>query len=178
MAAAISCEATKGPKFRLGVPHSLALQPLVQSNKPWWIAPPSNTVSEYMMVPTGIHLPCCHPASSSATYHPMASSIMVKSLDLSESLVDEREALATYRRLAEESSLSEKIATLLVNNMGRKKLEDLEDLSEPQVEDKIIPAITQLDTPLVMGSRLKSLSKHTRGSRGLMGAEAEDNSGG
>ena len=46
--------------------------------------------------------------------------------------------------------------------MGCKKLEDLEDLSEPQVEDKIIPAITQLDTPLVMGSRLKKLIKAIR----------------
>ena len=71
MAAAISCGTAKRLQFRLGVPHSPALQPLVQSNKPWWIAPPSNTVSEYMMVPTGIHLPCCHPASSPATYHPM-----------------------------------------------------------------------------------------------------------
>ena len=87
---------------------------------------------------------------------------MVKSLDLSESLVDEREALATYRRLAEEAGLSEKIATLLVNNMGCRTLEDLENLSEAQVEDKIIPAITDLDTPLVMGSRLKKLIKAIR----------------
>ena len=78
-----------------------------------------------------------------------------QSLGLSESLVDEREALATHRRLAEEAGLSEKIATLLVDNMGYRTLEDLEDLSEAQVKDKIIPATTDLDTPLVMGSRLK-----------------------
>ena len=85
-----------------------------------------------------------------------------QSLGLSESLVDEREALATHRRLAEEAGLSEKIATLLVDNMGYRTLEDLEDLSEAQVEDKIIPAITDLDTPLVMGSRLKKLIKAIR----------------
>ena len=89
----------------------------------------------------------------------MASSITVESLDLGEALVDEAEALVTYRRLAVKAGLSEKIATFLVNDMGCRRLEDLENVSEAQVDEKIIPAITGLDVPLVMGSRLKKLIK-------------------
>ena len=82
----------------------------------------------------------------------MASSSMVESLDLGEALVDEREAMATYKRLAEKAGLSEKIATFLVSTMGCRTLEDLENVSEVQVDEKIIPAIADLDVPLVMGS--------------------------
>ena len=45
------------------------------------------------MVPTGLHLPWCHPASPCATYYRMASSIMVESLDLGKALGDDRKAL-------------------------------------------------------------------------------------
>ena len=38
-------------------------------------------------------------------------------------------------------------------------VEDLENVSEAQVDEKIIPAIADLDVPLVMGSRLKKLIK-------------------
>ena len=40
---------------------------------------------------------------------------------------------------------------------GCRTLEDLENVSEAQVDEKIIPAIADLDVPLVMGSRLKKL---------------------
>ena len=92
----------------------------------------------------------------------MASSITIESLDLGEALVDEAEALVTYKRLADKAGLSEKIAIFLVNDMGCRTLEDLENLSEAQVDDKIIPAITDLDIPLVMSSRLKKLIKAIR----------------
>ena len=53
-------------------------------------------------------------------------------------MVDERRALVTYKRLAVKTGLSEKIATLLVSNMGYTTREDRENLSEAQVDDKII----------------------------------------
>ena len=43
--------------------------------------------------------------------------------------------------------------------MGCRRLEDLENVSEMQVDEKIIPAVKDLDVPLVMGSRLKKLIK-------------------
>ena len=150
-------------QFRLGILRSPALQPLVENNRAWWIAPPSNTVPEFMMVPTGLHLPYFHPAASFATHYHMSSSITVESLDLGEALVHEEEALATYRRLAEEAGLSERIATLLVSNMGYRTLEDLENVSGAQVEDKSIQAIIDLDIPLVTCSRLEKLIKAIRG---------------
>ena len=52
---------------------------------------------------------------------------------------------------------------MLVNNMGCGTLEDLENVAKAQVEDKSIPAITDLDTPLVMSSRLEKLIKAIRG---------------
>ena len=70
----------------------------------------------------------------------MASSITVESLDLGEALVDEKDALVTYKRLADKAGLSEKIATFLVSTMGCRTLEDLENVSEVQVDEKIIPA--------------------------------------
>ena len=96
-----------------------------------------------------IHIPCMHHVSGSilaCLEHPttrshcypslgtsvtdinMASSITVDSLDLGEALVDEKEALATYKRLAGKAGLSEKIATFLVNDMGCRTLEDLENV--------------------------------------------------
>ena len=65
--------------------------------------------------------------------------------------------MATYKRLAEHAGSSEKIATLLVSNMGYRTREDLETWSGAQVDDKIIPGITDLDIPLVTSSRLKRL---------------------
>ena len=46
--------------------------------------------------------------------------------------------------------------------MGCRTLEDLENVSEAQVDEKIIPAITDLDVPLVISSRLKKLIKAIR----------------
>ena len=39
--------------------------------------------------------------------------------------------------------------------MGYRTLEDLENVAEAQVDEQIIPAITDLDVPLVMDRRLK-----------------------
>ena len=82
----------------------------------------------------------------------MASFSIVESLDLGKALVDEKKALVTYKRLAGKTGLSEKIATLLVSNMRCTTREDRENLSEAQVDDKIIPAITDLDIPWVMST--------------------------
>ena len=40
--------------------------------------------------------------------------------------------------------------------MGCRTLEELEDVSEAQVNEKIIPAITDLDDPLDTSSRLQN----------------------
>ena len=61
--------------------------------------------------------------------------------------------------------------------MGYRTLEDLKNMSEVQVDEKIIPAIADLEVTLVMGSRLRKLIKvETRSMGGLMGPEAEGNS--
>ena len=46
--------------------------------------------------------------------------------------------------------------------MGCRILEDLEIVSEEQVDEKIIPAIADLDVPLVTSSRLKKAIKAIR----------------
>ena len=56
MTVAISCETTRRLQFRLRVPRSPALQPLVGEDKPWWTTLPANIVSELMMVPIGLQL--------------------------------------------------------------------------------------------------------------------------
>ena len=47
--------------------------------------------------------------------------------------------------------------------MGHRTLKDLENMSEVQVDEKIIPAIADLEVTLVMGSRLRKLIKSRRG---------------
>ena len=162
MAVAISRGTAKEPQFRRGALHIPALQPLVEDNRSCWQTLPSNTVSGFTMVPAGLHFPWCHQASSFATYYHMASSIMVESRDLGETLVDEEEALVTYKRLTGKTGLNEKIATLLVSNMRCTTLEDRENPSEAQGDDKIIPAITDLNIPSVMSRRVKKLIKAIR----------------
>ena len=63
MAVAISCEAAERLQFRLKVPRSPALQPLVGDDRSWWITLPPNTVSEFMMVPIGLQIMLCPPES-------------------------------------------------------------------------------------------------------------------
>ena len=61
MAVAVSCETAKRLQFRLSVPRSPALQPLVGGDRSWWTTLPANTVSELMMVPIGLQLMLCPP---------------------------------------------------------------------------------------------------------------------
>ena len=75
----------------------------------------------------------------------------------------QEDALVTYKRLAEKSGLDERIAIFLVNIMGCRTLEDLGNVTELQVDEKIVPAIANLDTPVVMSSRLKKLIKTVQG---------------
>ena len=63
MAVAISCETAKRQQFRLSVPRSPALQPLIGGDRSWWTTLPANTVSELMMVPIGLQLMLCPPRS-------------------------------------------------------------------------------------------------------------------
>ena len=57
--------------------------------------------------------------------------------------------------------------------MGCRTLEDLENVSEAQVDEKIIPAIADLGVPLVTSSRLKRLIKAIREGAGSHGTEIE-----
>ena len=61
MAVAISCETAKRFQFRLSVPRSPALQPLVGGDRSWWTLLPANTVTELIMVPIGMQLMLCPP---------------------------------------------------------------------------------------------------------------------
>ena len=55
--------------------------------------------------------------------------------------------------------------------MGYRALEDPENVSEAQLNEKIIPAITDLDVPLVTSSRPKKLIKAIREAARSHGAE-------
>ena len=56
--------------------------------------------------------------------------------------------------------------------MGCRTREDLEDVSEAQVDEKIIPAITDLDVPLVITIRLRSQSRRYERQRRSHGTES------
>ena len=58
--------------------------------------------------------------------------------------------------------MNERIATLLVSDMRCTTRKDREKPSEAQVDDRVIPAITDLNIPSVMSSRLKELIKAIR----------------
>ena len=90
----------------------------------------------------------------------MASSIMVESCDLGETLADEKEALVTCKRLT--GNMDERIATLLASNMRCTTLVNREDPSGAQGDNKIIPAITDLNISSAMSSRMKKLIKAIR----------------
>ncbi len=71
------------------------------------------------------------------------------------SLQLQKDALVVCKRLAEEAILDLRVSTLADSTIGCRPLEGLESTSEVQEDERIIPAITNLDVPLVMVSRLK-----------------------
>ena len=85
-------------------------------------------------------------------------------------LLLQKDALVIYKRLAEKASLDLRVSTLVASTIGCRTLEGLENTSEVQADERIIPAITDLDVPLVMGSRLKepikAIQETARVSRG------------
>ena len=80
--------------------------------------------------------------------------------------------MVTHKRLAEKAGLSEKIATFLVSTVGCRTVEDPENVSEAQADEETIPAIADLDVPLVMGSRPKELIKQYRRLQGFRGTRS------
>ena len=92
----------------------------------------------------------------------MASSILVESCDLGETLVDEEKALVTCKHLTGEKCMSEKIATLLASNMRCTTRVNRENPSEAQGDDKIIPTITDLNSSSAMSSRMKEVIEEIR----------------
>ena len=58
-----------------------------------------------------------------------------------------------YKSLAESASLDLEVSTLVTSTSGCRTLGDLGNTSEVQAGERIIPDITYLDVPLVMGNR-------------------------
>ena len=92
--------------------------------------------------------------------------------------------------MADKAGFDEKTATRLVSAIGCRMvlilimapvvvmtLEDNEDVSEMQADEKIILAIADLDVPLIMGSRLKKLIKAIQEAQVLLGLEARRSGG-
>ena len=67
----------------------------------------------------------------------------------------QKDALVIYKRLTEKANLDLRVSTFVASAIGCRTLEDLENTSEVQADEKIIPAITDWDVPLVMCSQLK-----------------------
>ena len=63
----------------------------------------------------------------------------------------QKDALVIYKRLAEKASLGLRASTLTASTLGCRTLKGPENTSEVQADERIIPAITDLDVPLVMG---------------------------
>ena len=68
----------------------------------------------------------------------------------------------TYKRLTGETRLDARMATLLVSNMRCTMLEDRENPSAAQGDDKIIPAIANSSISSAMSDRMKVLIKAIR----------------
>ena len=75
----------------------------------------------------------------------------------------QEDAVVLYKNLAERASLDLRISTLVACTIGCKTCEDLGNTSEMQADERIIPDITGLDVPLVMGSRLREPIKAIQG---------------
>ena len=67
----------------------------------------------------------------------------------------QKDAVVPYKSLTERASLGSRVSTLVASTIGCKTFEDLGNTSGMQADEKIIPGITGLDAPLVMGSRLR-----------------------
>ena len=85
--------------------------------------------------------------------------VTLESLDLGDTLVSDDVALQAFKEAAAKTGLDEKVAIFLVKTVGCRTLEDLEQMSDATVDDKIIASIADLLQPIVQGSRLKKLIK-------------------
>ena len=66
-----------------------------------------------------------------------------------------KDAVVLYKSLTERASLDLRVSTLVASTIGCRTLGDLGNTSEVQAGERIIPDITDLDLPLVMGNRLR-----------------------
>ena len=74
-----------------------------------------------------------------------------------------KDAVVLYKNLAEKASLDLRASTLVACSIVCKTCEDLGNISKMQADERIIPDITGLDVPLVMGSRLREPIKAIQG---------------
>ena len=83
--------------------------------------------------------------------------VSLESLELGDIGVSETDALSTFKDTCVKAGLDEKVHVFLVKTVGCRILEDLEKISESAVDDKLIPAIENLQQPILQASRLKKL---------------------
>ena len=79
MAVAISCETAKRFKYKLSVPRSPAMQPLMGGSREWWLELPANAVSYYSIVAVGMQL-FLKPPSSEGHIPPVVCGSFLKDL--------------------------------------------------------------------------------------------------
>ena len=83
--------------------------------------------------------------------------VSLASLELSEVTTSEADAVKLYDEACAKVGLDAKVAKFLVSTVGCRGLEDLEKITEEQVDKQIIPAIADLDQGILQASRLKKL---------------------
>ena len=83
--------------------------------------------------------------------------VSLASLELNEVTTSEADAVKLYDEACAKVGLDAKVAKFLVSTVGCRGLEDLEKITEEQVDKQIIPAIADLDQGILQASRLKKL---------------------
>ena len=84
----------------------------------------------------------------------------------------QKDAVVIYKSLAERATLDLRVFTRVASTIGCRTLEDLGNTSEVQADERIIPDITDLDVPLVMGSRLREPIRQPRKQRRSSGTKS------
>ena len=66
-----------------------------------------------------------------------------------------KDAVVLYKSLTEKANMDLRVSTLMASTIGCRTLGDLGNTSEVQAGERVIPGITDLALPLVMGNRLR-----------------------
>ena len=63
-----------------------------------------------------------------------------------------KDAVVLYKSLTEKANMDLRVSTLMASTIGYRTLGDLGNTSEVQAGERVIPGITDLALPLVMGT--------------------------